>query len=290
MSDVSHSQASCVFKEAWRKVKGMKRHFWASVMLFATIGLGGFCVLGIILIAGQVVYMPNLLQLFHGSSMFYTDPTFFVPAGMLVCVLVYHFAQALFEMFVLLPMRMGVRLIPLRRVADKPVHALFVFKYFTWKYIWRFIVLHVLIVLVVGIPTAVGVLLFCLPTTYHLGTALTVGSYIMGVLLYLFALYLLVSYVFVNCLVIDRDIHPWEAMGLSRNAVGKKWFCIFGTLIYLGILLLAATLLLLVGLIWVVPFTQNVIAILYRNMLGIEGKDPVSLKEAEIAASMKQEQ
>lgn len=280
MSDISHKHASCVFKEAWKKVKGIKRHFWASVILFTIIGLGGFCVLGLILVAGQTIYMPNLLGIFYADPAFFMNPTFIVPASMLGYFLVYHAAQALFEMFVLLPMRMGIRLIPLRRVADKSVHALFIFKYFTWKYIWRFILLDVLIVFMLGVPMALGTFFLFMPHAHHLTMALEIGFNILGVLFYLLTLYLFVSYVFVNFIMIDRDISPWRAMELSRKTISKKWFCIFGTLIYLSILSIIALLLFCVGLIWVIPFSQNVIAILYRNMLGIEGNDPVSLKEA----------
>ena len=280
MNDTSHTKGSCVFREALKKTKGMKRHFWAAVVLFTTITLGGFCVLGIILLVGQMVYMPDFLTLFHANSSFFLNPGFYIPTGMLGFFLAYHISQALYEMLVLLPLRMGIRLIPLRRVADKSVHALFIFKFLTWKYICRFIILDILVVLAIAIPVGLGVLFFCLPHVYSFAMGLKVASYIVGVLFYLLALYLAVAYTFVNLIIIDRDVQPWTAMRISRQVISKKWFCIFGTLIFLSIVLTIATLLFLVGLIWAVPFSQNVIAILYRNMLGIEGKDPVSLKEA----------
>ena len=174
-----------------------------------------------------------------------------------------------------------MRLIPLRQVAEKPVHALFIFKFFQWDYIWRFILLEVLLLIVIAIPGALGVLAFCAPYTYHFSLALKTISYAVGALLYLFVLYQLVGYTFVNLLIIDRKIHPWAAMKLSLSAIHKRWFCIFGTLIVLGFALIIGTALLLVGLIWAAPFAQNVIAILYRNMLGIEGHDPVTLCESE---------
>lgn len=280
MSDTSYSPASCVFREAWKKVTGIKRHFWASVVLFTMIALGGFCLLGVILMAGKAIYMPHLVLLLYTDPTLLMSPKFLIPVGMIGFVLAYHIAQVIFDVLVLLPMRMGIRLIPLRRVADKSVNALFVFKYFSWKYIMRFIALNVLVVLMIGIPIVLGSFLFCVPHLYPLAMGLKVLSYIVGILFYLLALYLTVGYTFVNVLIIDRDIHPWTAMMLSREAVNKRWFCVFGTLVFLGIVLTIATLLFLVGLIWAVPFSQNVIAILYRNMLGIEGKDPVSLNEA----------
>lgn len=280
MNDVSHNRVSCVFKEAWQKVKGMKRHFWASVILFTIIGLGGFSLIGLILVVGKIIYMPHLISVFYTNPTFFMSSSFVIPVGMIGFVMAYHLGLAIYEMLVLLPMRMGIRLIPLRRIADKSVHTLFAFKFFTWNYIWRFIALDVLVVLMVGVPAVIAGFLFCAPKMYLFGMGLKIVSYIVGVLFYLLALYLVVGYTFVNLLIIDRDVHPWTAMRLSREAVNKKWFCVFGTLVLLGIILSIATVFFLVGLIWVVPFSLNVIAILYRDMLGIEGKDPVSRKEA----------
>lgn len=274
-------EACCgVFKEAWKKLKGMKRYFWSSVMLFTMTGLGGFCILGLIIMAGQVIYMPGLLQLVFADPAALLTPMLVIPTAMWGFLLLYHLAQALFEMFVLMPMRMGIRLIPLRHVAGKSIHPLFAFKYFSWKYIWRFILLDVLVILAVGIPIALGGVLFCLPTMFGLGLAASIALKIVGVLFYLLALYLYVSYVFVSLLIIDRDIHPCLAMKLSRQAVAKKWFCIFGTLVMLGVIITISMIPFFIGLFWSIPYAQNVLAILYRNMLGIEGKDPVSVCEA----------
>jgi hypothetical protein len=286
MSDVN-GHCSGVFKEAWHKVKGMKHHFWGGVMLFTLIGLGGFSLLSLILVFGQMVYFPSLVHLMQVNPMIVMTLKYTaLPLGLLVCFLLYHIGQTLLEVFLLLPMRMGVRLIALRRIADKSIHALYVFKYLKWHYIWRFAVLEVLVVLAIGIPAGIGLSLFCLPTTLHFAMGLKVLSYVVGVLFVAFALYLFVSYFFVSFAIIDRNISPWGAMELSRKAISKRWFCIFGTLIALLVIIVISAIPLFIGLFWTIPFSQNVIAILYRNMIGIEGNDPVSLCQAECKKSV----
>ncbi len=273
-------QHNCdVFKEAWRKVKGEKCSFWGAAVLLTLISLGGFSILGLIILFGQAVFSPHFIPLLIKNPLMILNTSITLSVGFLGTMLVYHIGQSLFEMFVLLPMRMGMRLIPLRQVAEKPVHALYVFKFFKWDYIWRFILLEVLLLIAIGIPGALGILAFCAPHTYHFSLALKVVSYAVGVLLYLLVLYQLVGYAFVNLLIIDRKVQPLAAMKLSLTAINKRWFCVFGILIVLGLALFVGAALLLVGLIWAAPFVQNAIAILYRDMLGIEGHDPATLKE-----------
>ena len=246
-----------VFKEAWEKLKGMKRYFWSSVMLFTMTGLGGFCLLGLIVMIGQVTFMPGLLQLIFSDPAALLTPMLVVPAAMWGFLLIYHLAQACFEMFVLLPMRMGIRLIPLRHIAGKSIHPLFTFKYFCWKYIWRFILLDVLVILAVGIPVAIGGVLFCLPNMLAWGLAASIAFKIVGIAFYLLALYLYISYTFVNLLIIDRDIHPCEAMKLSRSAITQRWFCVFGTILLLGVIITISMIPFCIGLFWSIPYAQT---------------------------------
>ena len=164
---------------------------------------------------------------------------------------------------------MGVKLIRLGREEDKSVKASYVFKFFAWKYVWRFAVLTFFILVMVGVPVGVGVFLMCLPHMFHLVMPIEILSYVVGVLSILLAIYLSVSYLFATQLIIDRKMNPWCAMQTSRAAVNKRWFCVFGTLIWLWIVLAVSAVALLIGLIWTMPYAFNVIAILYRDILCI---------------------
>src|SRR3989338_5958597 len=156
-----------VLKEAWHKLKGMKTVFWSGFLLFALIAIGGFSVLGFVALIGHVISAPHVLWLLASNPSVLLETSFALPIGLIVCLTFYYLAQGLFEMFALLPMRMGLRLIPLRRAVDKSIHPLFVFKFFTWHYIGRFIWLQVLVALMVGVPGVLGLILFCIPSAYH---------------------------------------------------------------------------------------------------------------------------
>ena len=129
----------------------------------------------------------------------------------------------------------------------------------------------------------IACIIFALPHTLHL-VSLTqiIICFAAGAILLLISLYLFVGYLFASYAIIDRDISPWKAMELSRKAISKRWFFILGTIIWVAIVLIVSAILLVVGLIWTVPYVQNIFAILYRDMIGIEGKDPVTLKESHL--------
>lgn len=278
MSDKSHPGCS-VLSEAWYKVKGMKGAMWGSIFLFAVISMGGFALLAWFFAIGERLFAPELVQRFFADPMTIFDPQLILPVGALGVAGLYYLAHAVFEMLVLLPMRMGIRLIPLRRAVDKSVSALFIFKFLTWRYIWRFIILEFFITLMVGIPGTLSFLFFSMPQMHHLVAGLQITCVIAGALFGLFTVYFLVCYLFANLLIIDRKVSPWCAMEMSRQVISKRWFCVFGAIIWMGIALLIGAALLGIGLIWAIPYVQNVVALLYARMMGIEGHDPVTLSE-----------
>lgn len=281
MNSIIHHNACHALKEAWCKVKGVKRAIWGSIALFALICTGGFSILGCAMMFGGATFIPNfsdIINAHHYIRVF--DPNIIKPSiHFFVFSLIYLTAQVIFEFFILLPMRLGSLLIPLRRAVDKSVSPLFIFEFFTMRYIGRFILLKALTMVIVFIPAAFAFLFFCFPLTHHFAMAMRVLFFVIGILFSILTIYFAVGYIFSSQLIIDRNIGAWAAMQLSLKAATKRWFCIFGTLIWLAIVLIASTLLLVVGLIWTLPYALNVIAILYRDMLGIEGKDPVTQRE-----------
>lgn len=278
MNDVAHSNVCCgVFKEAWQKVKGVKGSYWGSATLISLVVIGGFSVLGLMFLMLQVVHLPHFIALFKENPAFFIDPNFVLPASVIASVMLYHIALFLYKIFMLLPMSMGLRLIILRHAAGKPIRAVYGFEFLHWKFIWRFILLGILLTLMIGIPAVLGGLCLQAIHAFQLVMYAKWITIVVGILFFLLSLYLLVSYAFVNFGIIDRTESVWQVMEMSRKAITKKWFCIFGTLIWLGIVVVIGLLLLGIGLIWAVPYAENVLAILYRNMAGIEGRDPVTL-------------
>lgn len=83
------------------------------------------------------------------------------------------------------------------------------------------------------------------------------------ILLILPGLYLVVSYIFVIPLIIDKGLAPWDAMETSRKVVTSQWFNYFIVMLILCIIGFIAVLPLGVGLIWAIPLGYNTIGNLY---------------------------
>ena len=95
---------------------------------------------------------------------------------------------------------------------------------------------------------------------YHLMGKLALAGlmiYIMTVigfvLLILPGIYLSIAYVFTLPLIADKGMDIWEAMELSRKAVTKHWFKVFGLFFLLSLIMALGALVLGIGLIWAVP-------------------------------------
>ncbi len=95
---------------------------------------------------------------------------------------------------------------------------------------------------------------------YHLMGKLALAGimiYIMTiigfVLLVLPGIYLSIAYVFTLPLIADKGMDVWEAMELSRKAVTKHWFKVFGLFFLLSLIMGLGALVFGIGLIWAVP-------------------------------------
>jgi len=78
--------------------------------------------------------------------------------------------------------------------------------------------------------------------------------------------YLFVAYFFATQLVVDQDLGAWRAMEISRKAVTRRWWRVFGLIIVVGLLTALSALLLLIPLIWTFPWAMMVAGVLYRQM------------------------
>ncbi|QIL90907.1 hypothetical protein GNX18_14850 [Microbulbifer sp. SH-1] len=87
-------------------------------------------------------------------------------------------------------------------------------------------------------------------------------------------IYLAIGYVMVLPLIVDKNLGPWQALELSRKAVTKHWFGVFGFMIVLMLLYFAGFLALIIGLIWAIPTLSIAYGILYRNMFGGHEANP----------------
>ena len=73
------------------------------------------------------------------------------------------------------------------------------------------------------------------------------------VLLVIPAIYVSVAYVFTLPLIVDKNMHVWEAMEHSRKTVTKHWFKVAGLMGALSIVMFLSAIPLGIGLVWTVP-------------------------------------
>jgi Membrane domain of glycerophosphoryl diester phosphodiesterase len=92
-------------------------------------------------------------------------------------------------------------------------------------------------------------------------------------------IYLVVGYVFVLPLVIDKKMDFWPAMEVSRQVVHRHWWSVFGLLIVLGLIVVAGFLVCIVGAVVAIPVATASLMYVYEDLFGAN----VSLPSAEPA-------
>ena len=79
-------------------------------------------------------------------------------------------------------------------------------------------------------------------------------------------LYLLVGYVFVLPLVVDKQMPVWRAMELSRTTVQRAWFSVFGLLMAAGMLIFVSAIALGFGLVLTLPLCTGALVYAYEDL------------------------
>jgi hypothetical protein len=103
-----------------------------------------------------------------------------------------------------------------------------------------------------------------------IGAALlvTLLTYLGLLLLLLPGIYLSLAYGMTLPLLAFHDLGIWRAMETSRRAITHHWFGFFGLYLLMGILVVLSALLLLIPLIWTLPWAVLVVGVVYRRMFG----------------------
>ena len=86
------------------------------------------------------------------------------------------------------------------------------------------------------------------------------------VVIFIPCVYLIVSYIFVLPLIVDRHLTVWQAMETSRRAVHHQWFPTLGLLLAAGMLLIIAAAALGFGLVLAFPLSIGALMIGYEVM------------------------
>lgn len=259
-----------IFKTAWQNISGLKKPLW-----------GGIFYLGIFIVIGAVVFGGAEMVIHHLYPSVPPDADVMVskPISLTIALIVILVLRFLYNIFVLLPMRFGYTIIPLRHNKGKSAQANYVFQCFHWRYIRKFVALEILFFVLLGIPSGIAALCFMAPHILSLTGWIHVAAISLGIIFTIYAFYLMISFSFSYLIAVDRKISAWKSIKLSYQTVKQHWFCVFGTCIVAWLSILLGAICLIIGLIWAIPYAQNVFVLLYDKFLGVAGEDPVSLTE-----------
>lgn len=126
----------------------------------------------------------------------------------------------------------------------------------------------------VGLPTGVSMVFDYYPRTipiFLLYLLMVVMVFLGFLLLILPGIYLSFAYMLALPLLVDKNMGLWEALEASRKAITPCWFRTFAIILIGSIITAVSAIPLGIGLIWTVPFFGLVVAIIYRNVVGVSG-------------------
>lgn len=140
-----------------------------------------------------------------------------------------------------MPMFLAIHIMGIRHAANKPGSASSVFQYFNK-------VPAILLCYIMMVPLMMlGLLLFIIP-----------------------GIYLMVAYMYALPLIVEKNMSPWQAMEVSRKAITRKWFSIFGLLLILLLVNTLAIFTLGIAYIWVIPWSVLTMSMLHIKLFGAE--------------------
>ena len=105
---------------------------------------------------------------------------------------------------------------------------------------------------------------------------ITVLTYLGFALLVLPGVYLSIAYSFTLPLMVDKKLDIWGAMEVSRQAVTRNWFTIFGVNVTLVFITLVSAIPMGIGLIWTLPLLMIAQGVMYRKIFGWKVHDPLA--------------
>jgi len=79
-------------------------------------------------------------------------------------------------------------------------------------------------------------------------------------------IYLAVGYSLTLPVIMDKRVGPWQAMEMSRRAVHKKWWQVFGAYLIMYLIYVLSLIPFGIGMIWTVPMFFTLTAVIYRTL------------------------
>lgn len=100
-------------------------------------------------------------------------------------------------------------------------------------------------------------------------------------------IYLTIAWIFTLALVIDKQLHFWSAMELSRKAVTKHWWMFFAFAIVLALFKLAGLVAFLVGFFVTLPIAVAALMYAYEDLFGAVDPNAPATPAAPVSSRVK---
>ncbi len=228
-----------VISTGYEKLSGFKGPYWIAQIVALAAEMGLYFVCGLLLAAlGHFVENKTL----HQALSFVLE----LPIAIIS-----------------LAMYCGILFMGIHHLTDKPYEPGMVFKYF--HYLLPLAGAYISTILLCFCFVALGIFLMSL-------TALTQSIIIisliscLGIGIILFGIYLYLASMFCFLLIIDKEMSIIQSIRHSIRIVSKQWFKVPACLLLIALIGGAGMILLLVGLIWTMPWATLCYAHLYREL------------------------
>ena len=142
---------------------------------------------------------------------------------------------------VIMPIFIGIHIMGMRHAENKSVSAGSIFNYFAR------VPAVFLCYLIMTIMIMLGLILLILP-----------------------GIYLMIAYMYSMPLVVEKNMPAWQALEVSRKALTRKWFPIFGLLLLMGLINILAIFTLGIAWIWTIPWSVLTMSMVYTKLFGAE--------------------
>lgn len=161
-----------------------------------------------------------------------------------------HFILALVIQLFFIPVNVGLGMLSVRRVAQAPVKSVMVFNYYRWSFIFRFFI--------------ASFLFYCLNTIVGL-----IPMTLLWIVAIVVMLWVNLVWYLTLILIAEKQMRIGTAMGWAFRAGFRQFFKMLGIAILSLVLALLGLITLGIGYIWILPFINNIYAVLYRQLFGI---------------------
>ena len=233
---------STVFKEGWEKVSGFKSSIWGGILIWIVASL----ILMVI-----IAVLMGIIHAALGQS----------PATKTI-----QNVLQIIRQLILYPIIGGMFMLGIKRAVNLPIKATMVLDYF--HDIWRIVGVVILSMILITIPFAIATVLLTFAMAMSFFLQVLMG--LVSIAFFLLGAYLIWSYIFALPLTIEKKLSIWKSLETSRKAVTQHWFKIFFLSWAEIIILVLASLPLLLGLIWALPWFYCVQGVLYRTLFGVD--------------------